>query len=57
MRYALVKDGKVANVILWDGSQPFNPPDGSTPVPISEEDFVDIGYAATYSDGSWGFVA
>lgn len=26
--YALVKDGVVVNVIVWDGKSPFNPPDG-----------------------------
>lgn len=28
MNYAMVKDGIVVNVIDWDGSTPYTPPDG-----------------------------
>ena len=40
--YAVVADGKVVNVIVWDGVQPFDPGAGVTlvPLPFVEEDGV-----------------
>jgi len=32
--YAHVKDGKVVNTSVWDGVQPYTPPDGETMIPL-----------------------
>ena len=43
--YAIVENGIVANVILWDGIETgWNPPEGSTAVKLSGGAIVDIGY-------------
>ena len=36
MRYALIKDGKVENVIEWDGQSEYQPPDGYTMLPADQ---------------------
>ena len=36
MRYALIKDGKVENVIEWDGVSEYQPPDGYTMLPADQ---------------------
>ena len=43
MRYALINDGTVENVILWDGSTDYEPPAGTTLVEIGSN-IVHIGY-------------
>lgn len=45
MRYAVVKDGIVINLIEWDGQAPYIPPEGSTLLQDSECRAV-IGEAA-----------
>lgn len=42
MRYAVVRDGIVENVILWDGERPWQPPEGTTAVACATE--VSIGW-------------
>lgn len=42
-RYAVIVDGTVTNLILWDGVSIWTPPDGATIVPVSGR-VVDIGY-------------
>lgn len=32
--YALVRDGRIVNLIEWDGVQPYAPPSDTTLVPI-----------------------
>jgi hypothetical protein len=49
MRYALVKDGQVVNVILWDGETPFDA--DSTPVLIPDE--LAVGPGWSYDGTSW----
>lgn len=45
MRYALVKDGIVQNVILWDGAAPYTPPDGCEAVADPDaEARIGLGY-------------
>jgi hypothetical protein len=38
--YAVIDDGTslVVNVIVWDGVQPYTPPEGNTLVPLPYED-------------------
>jgi hypothetical protein len=35
--YAHVKDGQVVNVSVWDGTEPYTPPDGETMVLLSDD--------------------
>lgn len=37
MRYAMVKDGFVINIIKWDGVSPYTPPEGTTLVPATND--------------------
>ena len=39
--YAVVADGKVVNVIVWDGVQPYDPGEGVTLVPLPFEEDED----------------
>lgn len=41
--YAIIKDGAVINIIVWDGKS-WQPPENCTAVPYIEEQFIDIGY-------------
>lgn len=43
MRYVVVRDGIVENVILWDGEADWTPPEGTTAV---QSDTLQIGDAA-----------
>jgi len=36
MRHALIKDGTVINVIMWDGESPYDPGEGVTIKPCSD---------------------
>jgi len=36
MRYAIIKDGVVVNVILWDGQAEWQPPEGATLVNVDD---------------------
>lgn len=45
MRYALVKDGIVVNLVEWNGNlDTWQPPEDTLPVEISGEVNVGIGY-------------
>ena len=35
-KYALIENGTVVNVILWDGVTPWDPPEGQTAVALAE---------------------
>lgn len=39
MRYAVIVDGTVANVVIWDGHTPWQPPPGSQLVALAEGEF------------------
>lgn len=42
--YAIIKNGVVENLILWDGNtKNWQPPTGTTAVPVSSGTFVTIG--------------
>lgn len=45
MNYAIVANGVVVNIIVWDGdTSTWQPPQGSTAVAIPDGTFVNIGY-------------
>jgi len=47
--YAVINiDGKITNVVLWDGGSEWNPPDGSTAIKINGSG---AGIGWTYSEG------
>ncbi|EPK5084884.1 tail fiber assembly protein [Escherichia coli] len=47
--YAVIKsDGKIINVVLWDGEADWSPPDGSTVIKINDSG---AGIGWTYKDG------
>lgn len=48
-RYAIVENGVVTNVILWDGIAPYSPLSGEVVGPIADD--VAIGW--TYSNGTF----
>jgi hypothetical protein len=39
MRHAVIIDGIVANVVIWDGSTPWEPPAGAQLVALAEGEF------------------
>jgi hypothetical protein len=41
MRYAVIEDGIVVNVIIWDGATEWSPPEGQQVVPSNE---AGVGY-------------
>lgn len=43
-RYAIIRDGAVENVILWDGASPWSPPAGATMRELGRTEVVDIGW-------------
>lgn len=50
--YAVVdSEGKVINIIYWDGESEWNPPENTVAVKIPDGVFVDIGYS--YSGGTF----
>lgn len=50
--YAIVKNGSVENLVLWDGnSEEWSPPAGKTAVPVPAGAGVDIGW--TYVNGKF----
>lgn len=49
MKYALVADGIVVNVILWDGQSEYTPPGGAQTVPYASG--CVIGGTYTEQDG------
>ena len=50
MKYALVENGVVINIVLWDGSEQWSPGDGVNSIAI-DENFVDIGWI--YENGEF----
>ncbi|CAI1595144.1 hypothetical protein [Serratia fonticola] len=44
MIYALVKNNIVQNMILWDGSAPYQLSVGVKAIPVSESDYVGPGF-------------
>jgi hypothetical protein len=53
--YAHVVDGVVVNVSLWDGVQPYTPPDGAEMVPLPT--FIDEDGIERYTGGiGWDYV-
>jgi hypothetical protein len=51
MRYALVNDsGLAVNVILWDGTEPYDPPEGHTLHQLDDGSPVGPGWEY---DGIW----
>jgi hypothetical protein len=49
MRYAIVQDGQVVNVILWDGMTAYDAP--STPIAIPDDLAVCPGWS--YDGSNW----
>lgn len=50
--YALIQDGVVSNVIVWDGGAEWTPPDGATAELLPADSPVAPGYTfdgATYT--------
>jgi hypothetical protein len=47
--YAIVENGIVTNLILWDGQNDWAPQEGSTPYVVLEGTVCEIGY--TTADG------
>lgn len=45
MRYAIVRDGVIENVVLWDGAPGWAPPEGTQLCELSQEDRAEIGWA------------
>ena len=50
MKYALIENNTVANVIEWDGESPYQPDGNPTLINIDGQ-LVDIGYS--YIDGEF----
>lgn len=51
MNYAIIKDGYVINVVIWDGGNDWSPPEGAVASAINDGDFVDTGYI--YRNGAF----
>jgi hypothetical protein len=47
MTYAIISNGTVVNMILWDGEAEWAPPTGTQAILVPENESVSIGY--TYS--------
>lgn len=52
MNYAIIQNGTVINTIEWDGVSPWQPPTGTTVVPIQKGTYVGIGSA--YDGATFG---
>lgn len=43
-RYAIVENGVVSNICLWDGNvDKWSPPSGSNAIELADTDYVSIG--------------
>jgi hypothetical protein len=42
--YAVVKDGVVVNIVVWNGESKWKAPDDSEAILISDGTYIDIGY-------------
>lgn len=50
--YALVKDGVVVNIVVWDGSDSWEPPSGTSAVAVTDQ--TGPAYiGGTYSGGAF----
>lgn len=49
--YAVIVNGVVVNVVVWDGGSDWAPPSGTSVVALSESQGVGVGY--TYSGGTF----
>jgi hypothetical protein len=49
--YAIVVNGFVVNLVMWDGGSEWEPPTNAAAVEIPSGTFVDIGYS--YTDGTF----
>ncbi|PXX15857.1 hypothetical protein C7399_109192 [Paraburkholderia tropica] len=52
MSYAIIENGAVVNIVEWDGTTNWQPPEGTTVVQIPAGSYVGIG--STYVDGTFG---
>jgi len=43
--YALVQNGEVVNMIVWDGESEWTPPEGLTAIPTPDGSPVAIGWS------------
>jgi len=43
-RYAVVENGTVSNVVLWDGETDWAPPIGAASVALADTDAISIGW-------------
>lgn len=43
--YAIVENGVVDNIVVWDGEAEWSPPAGTTAVQVPATATVDIGYS------------
>lgn len=44
MRCAVVRDGVIENVVLWDGATPWAPPKGAELYPVEDGVVVSVGW-------------
>jgi hypothetical protein len=54
--YAVIRDGKVENTVVWDGANDWTPPDGTFVVRLCDEDTPSPGTAGIdwdYVDGEF----
>jgi len=51
MRYALIKNNKVVNVIKWNGESEYQAPEGAEMIEINNELKLGVGYE--FIDGEW----
>lgn len=45
MKYAVIKDELVVNVIIWDGEAPYNPGEGCQLIKVAADERVGPGFA------------
>lgn len=43
-KFAVVSDGIVENIIIWDGVQPLDVPDGVSMIAVPDDAQIDLGY-------------
>lgn len=53
MRYALIKAGKVVNIVEWDGESVYQPDGELVPLPPPAEDGSTVAMGWTYADGAF----
>ena len=55
MRWAVIANGKVENVVIWDGQSNWSPGEGFVVVELPDNSPVSIGWVAVEIDGVWEF--